>query len=75
MTEHSKKSIGPALAAILIISYYLFVGAAMLFFKVPNIVKIGAAVSAVIVTALSVFVLAERIKEIRSGEEDDLGEY
>lgn len=49
-----------------------------LFWSVPELpfpVKLIGAVVPLALIGVSVFVLAERIKEIRSGEEDDLDNY
>ena len=58
--QHRKKMAAPIIIAVLLIFWYIGILMAI----------IPAAISGVIS-----FVLAERIKEIRSGEEDDLSKY
>lgn len=74
MSEHGKKMIAPiVVAAILVIylvAYFGFIVA-----LVPGIWKILFAVVPVLLGAVSIGVCVERIKEIRSGEEDDISKY
>jgi hypothetical protein len=72
-----KRLVAPVLITAGIILFCLFY-VAVWFFDVGDLsilaLVIGLAV-AVVFIGLSVYVLMERIKEIRSGEEDDLGKY
>ena len=73
---HRKKMAAPIIIAVLLILWYI--GMAIACFCIPEIPFIFKILMAIIPAAISgviSFVLAERIKEIRSGEEDDLGQY
>jgi len=75
MNNHGKKMIAPILIVTVIIIYYIIVGASLIIFHVPNLIKIIILGISVIVSATFVFILVERIKEIKGGEEDDLSKY
>ena len=75
MTGHGKKIAAPVLVTIGIIAYYALLAAVMLLLVIPFLIKLIVVVFSVIITVLTAAVLIERIKEIRSGEEDDLGQY
>ena len=69
------------LAAPIVISVLVglwLLGYAVLIFLVPAIplwIKLLGAVIPLALLGVTIYVLCERIKEIRSGEEDDLGKY
>ena len=66
----------PALVVAFIVLYYG--GMAVLFAFVPGIpgwAKALMCIVPLIVCALAVYVLVQRIREIKSGEEDDLDQY
>ncbi len=71
--EHKKKIVAPAVVTVLFLAYLVAYGIAiatvsdwiLLVFSVP-LIGLGAGM---------VYSLVSRIKEIRSGEEDDLGNY
>ena len=73
----NKKMIAPVVVALVLVGYYIFV--AVLFLTVANgvsiVVKTVMVVVPLIVVGFVVWALVERIKEIRSGEEDDLSQY
>ena len=74
--QHRKKMAAPIIIAVLLILWYI--GMAIACFCLPEIPFIFKILMAIIPAAISgviSFVLAERIKEIRSGEEDDLSKY
>lgn len=74
--KHIQKIIAPVIISILIGLYYIALGAGCLFIPViPAVVKLLLAVILAALTGVLGFVLIERIKEIRSGEEDDLSKY
>ena len=73
---HGKKMIAPIIITILFVLYYE--GFACVCFYIDDIsliLKIVFGAVPLILAAVCVYVLIERIEEIRSGEEDDLGEY
>ncbi len=72
----NKKLIAPVIITILLVLY--FMGYALMVAMVDDIpltVKIAGFLIPALLTGVSVAVLVERIKEIRSGEEDDLSKY
>ena len=80
MDAHQKKKIAPIVITVLIVLYYLLYFC-LVISLVPAVLKVVLAVipaalgGAMIYVCMESFVLAERIKEIRSGEEDDLSKY
>ena len=70
-----KKYLVPIIISILVIIYLvLYFG--LIITTIENLfVKIIVGVLPVIFAGTMIFVLIERIKEIRSGEENDLGKY
>lgn len=70
-----RKMIAPiVITALMAVILFLYLG--LLFFVgVPVWVKIAVGAVLALDYGVSVFVLLERIKEIRSGEEDDLSQY
>lgn len=75
MNNHKKKMIAPVIITILIIAYYSFFGVFCIFFDAPLIVKLLAVIITLTLSCICIYVLVERIREIRSGEEDDLSKY
>ena len=75
MDNHGRKMIAPVVVVLCILLYYSTGIFVLLKFDVPNIVKIIALVLSIIFTIVFIAVLIERIKEIKKGEEDDLGKY
>lgn len=71
-----KKMLAPIIVTICVCLYYaIFIAICLMIDGIPFIVKIiGCAIPAAIMLAC-IYVLVERIKEIRSGEEDDLSKY
>jgi hypothetical protein len=73
---HTKKMIAPIVITIVVVLY--FIGFVFLFaFEdgMPLLIKVlGVAIPLLLVGAC-IYVLVERIKEIRSGEEDDISKY
>lgn len=73
---HGKKMIAPIIIALIFVLYYIgFAVVCFLIPELPLIVKFLAAVIPLLLAGVCIFVLVERIKEIRSGEEDDLSKY
>ena len=74
--KKTKGYLAPALVVAFIVLYYG--GMAVLFAFVPGIpgwAKALMCIVPLIVCALAVYVLVQRIREIKSGEEDDLDQY
>ena len=75
MKPHTKKAIAPAVIAALLLLYYGGVLCGCLFLPLPWYVKAAGALVLGSLGGVCVYVLTQRMKEIRSGEEDDLGNY
>ena len=73
--KQRKKAAAPTAVCVLIGLFYVTVGIHILCGKFPIIVKIFFALWTIASTGMLVYVLAERIKEIRRGENDDLSKY
>lgn len=72
----NKKLIAPIIITVLLVLY--FMGYALMIAVIddlPLIAKLIGFLIPALLTGVSVSVLAERIKEVRSGEEDDLSKY
>ncbi len=73
---HFRKMIAPIIITVLIVIYYIgFILACIFIEEMPLLVKILGTVIPMILGGVCIYVLIERIKEIRSGEEDDLSKY
>jgi len=70
-----KKYIAPIMVAVIMIAYFaLYFGILIMLIK-SLLFKIILGIVPAIFSGIMIFVLIERIKEIRSGEENDLGKY
>lgn len=75
MKTHNKKMVAPIVISILVICYCAAYGILVITMEMPTLVKIvGALIMAGLIGTM-IFVLIERIKEIRKGEEDDISKY
>lgn len=73
---HKKKMIAPIVITIVILLYC--VGYAYFYIfgdSISLLVKILGGIIPMLLAGVCIYVLVERIKEIRSGEEDDLSKY
>ena len=76
MKSKKKNYAGPVIAAGSLLLYYI--GLIVVFLAVPGIllwIKLLLCLIPAIVCALVIYVLVQRIREIRSGETDDLDRY
>lgn len=73
--KHVKKMIAPIVITIIVMAYYLFFFIVIFASGMPMIAKILLGVLPALFIGVLIYVLVERIKEIRSGEEDDLSKY
>lgn len=72
---HWKKMLAPVIITILLGIYLIFYAVALVT-TIPDLwMKIAAGIIPLGLFGASIYVLYERIQEIRSGEEDDLGQY
>ena len=74
MNNHQKKMIAPVVVALILIAYYL-IYFGFLISLLDGLFKLVLGVLPIDFTAVIIMVLIERIKEIKEGEEDDLGQY
>jgi predicted membrane metal-binding protein len=70
-----KKLIAPIVITVLLVAYLALYLVFTASFPMPATQKIIGLLIPLVLMGVSVFVLVERIKEVRSGEEDDLGQY
>jgi len=76
MSKNGRKIVAPVIIAFCVIVYYIIVVFVFICIDgIPLFVKIPGILIPVAFIGVSVFVLRERINEVRSGEEDDLGKY
>lgn len=72
---HGKKLIAPIVITILFVAYFATFVAVCLAVPVPLWGKLLFGIVPLALAGVSIYVLIERINEIRSGEEDDLDNY
>lgn len=75
MNMHTKKMIAPIVIASLLILYYAGFFILCMCIPIPLAPKLLLGLVPLLLAGVCIYVLAERIKEIRSGEEDDLSNY
>lgn len=76
MNKHTKKLIAPIVITILMIGYYLiYMWMGVYIDEMPTIIKTILIIIAIGLIGLSIYMLFERIGEIKGGEEDDLSKY
>lgn len=74
--SHNKKLIAPIVITVIVVLYYIIFAAACILIKeLPFWVKLLGSIIPLLLAGVCIYVLMERIKEIRSGEEDDLSDY
>ena len=74
--EHRRKLVAPIVITVLLVLYYVaFVLICMGEPNMPIAVKLLCIIVPLALGGVCIYVLVERIKEIRSGEEDDLSQY
>lgn len=75
MNEHGKKMLAPIVITVIMVLYVLAEIAVWLWLGLPWYWGLTGCVIGLVIIGLMVGVLVSRIKEIRSGEEDDLSKY
>lgn len=75
MNKHQKKMIAPIVVTTLLSAYMLTYFIVILSVPMPVWVKVLIGLIPLGVLGASIYVMLQRIKEIRSGEEDDLSQY
>jgi uncharacterized membrane protein len=73
--RNGKKIAAPVIITMGVIAYYAITGVFLIKTGLPVIFKIIALIVSSVITLLIIVVLIERVKEIKSGEEDDLSKY
>ena len=75
MNKHGKKMIAPIAVTVIVILYYAaFFGVFISSIK-STFFKVLLAIVPIIIGGALIAVCIQRIKEIKGGEEDDLGKY
>lgn len=73
---HKKKMIAPIVITAVFVLYYIGFALLCAFVEgIPLLIKLLGCVIPLVLAGVCIFVFVERIKEIRSGEEDDLSKY
>ena len=75
MSKNAKKLVAPVVITVLLILYLIGYIVACFLISIPTPLKVIGIVVPLALIGVSIFVLRERIKEVRSGEEDDLSQY
>ncbi len=75
MDHHTKKMIAPIIIVTILVLYYAGFFILCMFIPIPLALKLLFGLVPLLLAGVSIYVLMERIKEIRSGEEDDLSQY
>lgn len=72
---HRNKMIAPVIITVLLVLYYVGFFIVCAWMPMPFILKLLFGLIPFLLAGVCIFVLIERIHEIRSGEEDDLSKY
>lgn len=75
MNNHGKKLAAPIAIAVLLVLYYIAFFVFILALDIPALVKLLMGIIPLAFAGCVIYVLVERIKEVRSGEEDDISKY
>lgn len=75
MRKHTKKMVAPIVITIILVLYLLLYAAIVFFIPLPLSIRIAGLFIPLLLGGVLIAMLIERIKEIRSGEEDDLSKY
>ena len=75
MSQPSKNIITPTIIVFIMSLYYILLTVSFILFNMPLFVIVIMSLISFIITGLLIYVLIERIQEIKKGEEDDLSQY
>ncbi len=76
MNKHTRKMIAPIIITIFVVLYYTgFAAVCLVVQDIPLPFRWFFGLIPLVLAGVMIYVLLTRIKEIRSGEEDDLGKY
>ena len=71
-----KRIVAPVVVTVVLVAYFLFwLLGCYVMPDMPIIVKLIGGFIPISLIGVSIFILGERMKEIKSGEEDDLDKY
>ena len=74
--SHGPKYIAPAVIAALLLVYYIGFAAVCVWLpELPFPARVALAIVPLLLAGVVIYVLLQRIGEIRDGEEDDLDQY
>ena len=71
----SKKLIIPIIITVLIVAVLAFYAFIYISAPIPTTLKVIISIFLLFLLSIAIYVLAERIKEVRSGEYDDISKY
>lgn len=74
MKIHKKKMLAPIVVTVIMILYYV-VYFSFLISLLNGIWRYALGIVPLALSAVMIYVCIDRIKEIRTGEEDDIGQY
>jgi len=75
MDKQNKKMIAPIVITCIIVLYYLIYFLVCALIPMPLAIKLLFGLVPLLLIGVCIYVLVQRIQEIRSGEEDDLSKY
>ncbi len=75
MKSHMRKLIAPIVIICIAVAYYIIVGFCISYIPAPFGGKLLLFIIPAAFIGVSIYVLIQRINEVRSGEEDDLSQY
>lgn len=75
MNRRGRKMIAPIIISVLFVLYFLGLAAVWAILEMPILVKMLFVIVPLGLAGVMIGVVISRIKEIRSGEEDDLSKY
>ncbi len=76
MNDHTKKLITPIIITVIIVLYYTgFAAVCLIIQGIPLSLRLFLGIIPLALAGVMIYMLLTRIKEIRSGEEDDLSKY
>ena len=74
-SKHRKKMVAPIVITVIFVLYYCFFAALCIVMPIPIGIRLLMGIIPLAFVGVIIYVLIERIDEIRSGEEDDLSKY
>lgn len=75
MKQSIRKIIAPVVIVVLLLAVLFGYGIAVIDMPMPVWIKVIFGIVLVSLSGVGIYVLVQRIQEIRSGEEDDLSHY